>query len=85
MVIRNGRLIAWLNKTRRHLTSWAETDDTPDLVKALSGLAQPGRSLLLQKINGLPAKDSPLAEPLLRSGFLNTSQGLLHKGVAAPG
>ena len=40
--------------------------------------------LLLSKINGMSAHDSPLAPTLKQAGFITLSKGLLHRGNGTP-
>ena len=86
MILRNGKLIGYLSRTRERLTTFV-SDHSPEcdhesiaLVEALAELAKPGRSIILTKIDGTAASESEF-KPLLESvGFRWTSKGLLHRG-----
>jgi len=90
----NGRLLGYLSRTRRHLTTFgltqsldasetasAESVAAADaLAHGLARIAKPGNSLQLTKVDGKPIAASGLAAMLLKVGFTATSTGYLHKG-----
>ncbi|MCA9062221.1 MAG: DEAD/DEAH box helicase [Planctomycetaceae bacterium] len=92
VLIHDGRLLGYLGRTHQSLMTFLPAQQQPDaendhtalttvLANAVAQLASPGRSLLLTKIDGLPAQTTPFALALIRAGFTVTSQGLLHRGI----
>ena len=87
VIILNGRLIGYQNRTGEHLTTFLPAED-PERLSVISVLsnvmaenAVPGRPVLLTKIDGKPPRDSVLAEALLSAGFQATTKGFLHRGL----
>ena len=86
VIVWQGQLIGYLNRTREHLTTFLPADEVhqanviQNLVNAVAKLANPGRSMLLNKIDGKAAGRSELKSSLLEVGFKVTSKGLLHTG-----
>lgn len=83
--VTNGHLSGYLNRNRDQLMTFvcAESGNTEwktSLADALAGSAQPGRSLLLAKVNGKTPNQSELSDALLAAGFTSTTKGYLHKG-----
>lgn len=89
VILSAGRLLGYLSRTRENLTTWLSSEepersrDQQALAEGLAGLARPGRSLLLSKIDGAAPGDSALAPRLRDVGFAATSRGYLHKGLPA--
>jgi ATP-dependent Lhr-like helicase len=86
VVLVDGQLTAYLTRLGQHLLTFLpevepEREDFQiALVAALVGQAQ-RQPLLLSKIDGVAAAQSPLAETLKQAGFVSLSRGLLHRGV----
>ncbi|MEP3479566.1 MAG: DEAD/DEAH box helicase, partial [Fuerstiella sp.] len=86
VIVWQGQLIGYLNRTREHLTTFLPVDEVhqadviQNLVNVLARLANPGRSMLLSKIDGKAAGRSKFKPFLLEVGFQVTSKGLLHTG-----
>ena len=86
VIIHDGVLIGYLNRSSEHLITFLPNDGTPRknvaaaLSQALAEQAKPGRSLLLSKIDGQFPESSDIVAALLGSGFTATAKGLLHKG-----
>jgi ATP-dependent Lhr-like helicase len=91
VIVDNGSLLAYLNRTGTAVTTFMDDAESGHedrenrrgmqaVAAALAGLASPGRSLLIKRIDGKSAAESPLAESLLGNGFSHTSRGFLHTG-----
>lgn len=86
VMIWQGELIGYLNRTHEHLTTFLPVDEVHRsaviqcLAKALARLANPGRCMLINKIDGKAPGSSELKSALLDVGFSVTSKGLLHSG-----
>jgi ATP-dependent Lhr-like helicase len=91
VIVDNGSLLAYLNRTGTAVTTCMDDAESGHedrenrrgmqaVAAALAGLASPGRSLLIKRIDGKSAAESPLAESLLGNGFSHTSRGFLHTG-----
>ncbi len=84
VVLIGGRLVGYLNRTGQHLFYWLPemeveaAEPTRLLAQALATEAARG-PLLLEKINGQNALQSPLRAALQAQGFIALSRGLLHK------
>ncbi|MEZ6122320.1 MAG: DEAD/DEAH box helicase [Planctomycetaceae bacterium] len=84
--VHRGILIGYLSRTKHQLTTFLPPDDPPRrhiadrLAKAVAGLARPGSSVLLKKVDAVAPEASVLSETLLAAGFQHTSQGFLHQG-----
>ncbi len=87
VIVLNGRLIGYLSRTRGQLISFVSDADAhrdatvQALATAVAGIAKPGRSLLLTKVDGKTPPGSPLSAALLAAGSAATSKGYLHKGL----
>jgi ATP-dependent Lhr-like helicase len=88
VILCGGKLIGYLSRTQQHLMTFLPDED-PDrrdaideLVRAVTGLAKPGASLLLTKINGESPSTCDIEEQLRTAGFTRTSRGYLHTGRA---
>jgi ATP-dependent Lhr-like helicase len=91
VVLVNGALAAWIGRGGRQLLSWLP-DEEPERGSAAAAVAQAvatlaGRGgLLLEEIDGMPARMHPLALHLTGVGFVPGPQGFqLRPGVKLPG
>jgi ATP-dependent Lhr-like helicase len=77
VILVDGVLAAFLERGARSLTTFAAAA-SDEWIDALVGLAKEGRvrRLELQRIDGLPAQGSPLAERLRTAGFADGYRGL---------
>jgi len=87
VVLRDGRLLAWLGRSDRNLLTFLP-DPEPEageaaaaVAGALSGLVESGRrrALLVAKVDGEDPDRSPLAPFLRAAGFLPGSRGFLKR------
>lgn len=84
VVLVDGSLAAYLRRGESQLLTFIPSDEPrqSQWIGAVATLiaqhaqAKGRRAMLLAEIDGAPASDHPLAEPLLRNGFVRTSQGL---------
>jgi hypothetical protein len=89
IVASDGRALAWVARKEHSVLTFlreaeAERDSDAELVaQALSRPLLRGerRALLISQIDGQDARDTPLAQALLRSGFQPSARGLLKRGV----
>jgi ATP-dependent Lhr-like helicase len=87
VVLRDGRLLAFLNRSGQRLLTYVPDDDPHaaklncDLLQALLQEASRANPILLASIDGQPVSESPWAERLLHAGFSPISQGFIHRGV----
>lgn len=83
VVLDRGRLLGYLNRSSRTLITLLAEDEPQrgqDIRRLGEGLAQAaavGRPVLLDKIDGIAASQSPLAAPLRAAGMAVTSQSLM--------
>jgi len=83
VILADGLPALYLGPGRRHLLTFPQTAQAEDrLQRALSALAAlPERlrrgSLTIERIDGEPAADSPLAELMLGQGFMRDYRGLV--------
>jgi ATP-dependent Lhr-like helicase len=94
VVLVDGALAAWVGRGGRQAFTFLPEED-PDrsrvsraVASAFATLAggRPRRELLLTEVDGLPASRHPLAESLMKVGFISTYDGLQFKprAPAAP-
>jgi ATP-dependent Lhr-like helicase len=77
-----GELAAFLERGARSLTTFPAAESHDDWLDALIGLGKEGRvrKLDLQRIDGVPAHGSRLAERLRAAGFVDGYRGLTFRG-----
>lgn len=86
VILHNGRLLAWLARSRESLTTFLPDDEdgrsktVQTLAAALAGLARPGQALLLATIDGSRPEQSYFSSALIACGFTSSSRGYLHRG-----
>jgi ATP-dependent Lhr-like helicase len=80
VVLADGEPVAFLERGGRSLLTWAEPDAW---VEAVVGLVKDGRlrRVELQRVNGLPARESSVAIALRAAGFVDSYRGLTLRGV----
>ncbi len=85
VILDRGQLLGYLSRTGQHLMTFLSDDpDESDasaamLAQALATAAQT-EPVLLARIDGHAAQQSPFAAVLQRAGFVTTSKGLLCRG-----
>ena len=90
VIVRDGVLLGYLGRTHQNLLTFnisgeeATENSVESLATALAKIAEPGKSLLLTKIDGQSPQKSRLFQVLKKAGFTFTSRGLLHKGSVGP-
>ncbi|AKT37747.1 Lhr family helicase [Chondromyces crocatus] len=92
VVLREGRLIAWVGRTERSLLTFlpdaepARGETIRAIAQALAALVDEGRrrSVLLATVNGGPVSASPIAAALQAAGFSPMSQGYLKRAGGMP-
>jgi len=80
-VIDDGRLVLYLERGGRSLLTNGEV--LPAHLQALIGLATSAGRVELQKVDGVPAMDSPLRGALRDAGFSQTHRSLVAYGARA--
>ena len=86
VVLFGGELLGYVGRTRQSLLTFLPENEPERsramtaLSEALAGMARPGASVLLSKIDGGSPGDSPLSVALREAGFSPSSRGYLHKG-----
>lgn len=83
VVVRDGRILAWMGRTEKHLVTFVETNgpdathEIQDVARALAMLVDEGRTrmVVIETIDGLPAARSPFAAALREVGFVETIHG----------
>jgi ATP-dependent Lhr-like helicase len=80
VVLASGRPVAFLERGARSLLTFGS--EPAEWVDALAALVKDGRlrRIELQRIDGLPVVESPLADPLRASGFDDGYRGLTLRG-----
>jgi ATP-dependent Lhr-like helicase len=80
VVLAGGEPIAFLERGARSLLTFGS--DAADWADALAGIVKDGRlrRIELQRIDGLPVGESPLAEGLRAAGFVDGYRGLTLRG-----
>lgn len=87
VILFGGQLIGYLGRTRTNVITFLPSEEpergraTRALASALRGIARPGASLLIAKIDGASPAESSLSQPLRDVGFTSSSRGYLHKGT----
>ncbi|MFN8035307.1 MAG: DEAD/DEAH box helicase [Acidimicrobiia bacterium] len=78
VVMVDGELVAFLERGGRTLLTFPSTVEPAAWIDALTGLVKDGRirTLELRHVDGTPARESPLAEPLRAAGFQDVPRGL---------
>jgi ATP-dependent Lhr-like helicase len=95
VVVRDGRILAWLGKTEKHLITFVTfvharegtvDNELREVAKALATLVDEGRTrvVVISTIDGLPAARSPLASALRDVGFVETIHGYAKRRSLAP-
>jgi ATP-dependent Lhr-like helicase len=87
VVLRDGRLLAWLGRSDRNLLTFLPASEPESgeaaaaVADALAGLVESGRrrALLVAKVDGDDPGRSPLAPFLRAAGFLPGSRGFLKR------
>ena len=79
-MLAGGAPIAFLERGARSLLTFGS--DPADWADALAGIVKDGRlrRIELQRIEGLPVGDSPLADGLRAAGFVDGYRGLTLRG-----
>ena len=79
VVLAGGEAAAYLERGGRSLLTFPAASDRPAWVDGLVAVVKDGfaRKLELVRIDGLPARDSPLASTLRAAGFVDSYRGLL--------
>jgi ATP-dependent Lhr-like helicase len=80
VVLADGRPVAFLERGARSLLTFGS--DPSEWADPLAGLVKDGRlrRIELQRIDGLPVGESPLAEGLRAAGFVDGYRGLMLRG-----
>jgi ATP-dependent Lhr-like helicase len=92
VVVRDGRILAWLGRTEKHLITFVQNRgidagaEMQEVAKALAKLVDEGRTrvVVISTIDGLPAARSPLAPALRDVGFVETIHGYAKRRALAP-
>lgn len=92
VVIRDGRILAWLGRTEKHLITFVQhrgidaESEMREVANALAKLVDEGRTrvVVISTIDGLPAARSPLAPSLREVGFVETIHGYAKRRALAP-
>jgi ATP-dependent Lhr-like helicase len=79
-VIDHGTLVLYLEKGGRSLLT--NGDVLVEHLRALISTATPGGRIEIQRVDGAPASESPLAPLLREAGFSSTHRGLIAYGSA---
>ncbi len=87
VIICDGRLIGYLNRTSQHLLAYLP-DDEPlkgrhrdALIEAVVALADATTPVFLKQIDGGPANEHPLAAAFQSAGFVPNHEGLLLRRI----
>jgi ATP-dependent helicase Lhr and Lhr-like helicase len=75
VVLDSGELRLYLERGGRSLLTRGEV--TPDHLRALAAVATAAGKVELQRVDGVPARQSPLAPSLSQAGFGRTPRGLV--------
>ncbi len=88
VVVQDGRILAWLGRTERHLVTFVHKDhnDMRLVAQSLATLVDEGRTsvVVIGTIDGLPAARSGLAAALREVGFVETIHGYAKRRVLPP-
>ncbi len=93
IVLRNGRLLAWLGRTEKHLVTFVRSRNAPDgsaemraLAQALATLVDEGKTrvVVIATIDGVPVARSPWAAALREVGFVETIHGYAKRRALMP-
>lgn len=82
VVLVNGEATAFVERGGRSLVTFPAAADHPEWVEALADVVRSGRrrSMELTRLDGVPARESPLAEVLRGVGFVDGYRGLVLRG-----
>jgi ATP-dependent Lhr-like helicase len=89
VILSDGALIAWAGRTETNLATFLPADEPAsshaagELARALARLVDSGRrrAVLVGKVDGRDARESPLAGHLSAAGFFSGSRGYLKRAV----
>jgi len=92
VLVRDGRLLAWLGKTEQTLLTFVADDeprrseDQVAIAGALASLVESGRrkSVLVATVDGVAVGQSALARALQKEGFSASSKGYLRRAATTP-
>jgi ATP-dependent Lhr-like helicase len=92
IVVRDGRILAWLGRTEKHLVTFVQArrsnadGEFREVAKALGTLVDEGRTrmVVISTIDGVPAARSPLAMALRDVGFVETIHGYAKRRALSP-
>lgn len=92
VILRDGRLLAWLGRTEKHLATFVSAqrsgyqEDIDEIARALAWIVDEGktRHVIIESIDGQPVAKSPLAPALRAVGFLETIHGYAKRRTFAP-
>jgi len=87
VVLRDGELLAWIGRAESSLLTFLPAEEPAhgkaarDLARALAALVEGGRrrAVLVSRVDGADARDSPLAPHLAEAGFFSASRGFLKR------
>ncbi len=85
VVVRGGRMVAYLSRGGQALWTFTRQDEPSQLedcravAQALAQIASPSSPLFLTTVNGVLPAPSPMDRQLIEAGFTATSQGYLHR------
>jgi ATP-dependent Lhr-like helicase len=80
VILHGGRLVAYLDKGRRNLTTFAPAEEVyADIGRALGEIGQRHRRVVLRTVDTEPASDSRLAPVLREWGFAPDPKGLAYR------
>lgn len=85
VVLCDGRLVAYLNKSGNHLQTFLAGDESgrerieSKIAARLAEMASVNSAVFFEKIDGLPAQQSTFASELEQHGFVRTSRGVMHR------
>lgn len=92
IVLRDGRLLAWLGRTEKHLVTFVQAndgageDEKREVAWALARLVDEGRTrvVVIATIDGVPAARSSFAPALRSVGFVETIHGYAKRRALEP-
>lgn len=92
VIVRDGRILAWLGRTEKHLVTFVsaqmpkDDEDGPEIARALARLVDEGKTriVVITTIDGQPVAKSPLAPALRAVGFAETIHGYAKRRAFVP-
>lgn len=91
VVMQNGRILAWLGRTEKHLLTFVPSGgdgakETRIVAEALATLVDEGKTrvVVISTIDGVPVARSPFAKALREVGFVETIHGYAKRRALPP-